>query len=575
MQLDDLGTRFEQLEHTRSRIKMYEILGMLVKETRPAEMAIVAYLCEGRLLPAYTGLEIGVGERLVVSAIASAFGGTDQEIQRLFKRTGDLGDVAERLARRRTSNLTVTQMYRSLLSIARISGVDSVRRKTATLAALLLQASPRGARYIVRFVLGRLRLGVGITTLIEAAARTTEDSRNARATIERAYHLRSDIGLVLRTFKKGGIRDLARFEVTPGNPVSMMLAERLPDVEAIIKRLGRCAAESKIDGFRCQVHVDNSRVEIFSRNLERTTPMFPDIVRAIRKRLHAKNAIIEGEAVAFNESTGEFYPFQVTVQRKRKYQVEEMAREFPLALIAFEVLYADGKDYTRTAYKQRRTALERYLRPDMHIRLVDRIVTAKPEKLQEFFDHQLEKGLEGIVAKKLDAPYEPGARNFNWVKLKRTYSGSLSDTIDVVIIGYLRGRGNRARLGIGALLGAVYDPPTDSFQSIAKIGSGLSEENWIRIRRLLDDARVRGKPARVNSRLVPDVWVAPRYVVTVLADEITRSPVHTCASDDSGRGLALRFPRVVGFIRSDKSPEDATTATEIQKMAIRQKRVRL
>jgi DNA ligase-1 len=161
------------------------------------------------------------------------------------------------------------------------------------------------------------------------------------------------------------------------------------------------------------------------------------------------------------------------------------------------------------------------------------------------------------------------------VKLKRTYSGSLSDTIDVVIIGYLRGRGIRTRLGIGALLGAVYDPQPDSFQSIAKIGSGLSEENWTRIRRLLDDARVRGKPARVNSRLAPDVWVEPRYVVTVLADEITRSPVHTCAGDESGRGLALRFPRVVGFIREDKSPEDATTTTEIQKMAIRQKRVRL
>jgi DNA ligase-1 len=355
----------------------------------------------------------------------------------------------------------------------------------------------------------------------------------------------------------------------------MMLAERLPDAKAIIKRLGRCAVESKVDGFRCQVHVEGSRVEIFSRNLERTTPMFPDIVRAIDKQIRAKSAIIEGEAVAFNESTGDFYPFQVTVQRKRKYQVEEMAREFPLALIAFDLLYVNGRDYTEAPYEQRRTALERYLRPNMHVRLIDQIVTAKAEKLRQFFDHQVEKGLEGIVAKKLDAPYAPGARNFNWVKLKRTYSGSLSDTIDVVIIGYLRGRGMRAALGIGALLGAVYDPRTDSFQSIAKIGSGLSEENWIKIRRLLDDSRVRTKPARVDSRLTPDVWVEPRYVVTVLADEITRSPIHTSATDDSGRGLALRFPRVVGFIRTDKSPEDATTVTEIQEMAGRQRRVRL
>jgi DNA ligase-1 len=252
---------------------------------------------------------------------------------------------------------------------------------------------------------------------------------------------------VLRTFKKGGLRELARFKVTPGNPVSMMLAERLPDAEAIIKRLGRCGVESKVDGFRCQIHVDGSRVEIFSRNLERTTPMFPDIVRATHTQIHVKNAIIEGEAVAFNESTGDFYPFQVTVQRKRKYQVEEMAREFPLALTAFDLLYAEGRDYTQAPYEQRRTALERYVRPNVHVRLIDRIVTAKPEKLREFFDQQVEKGLEGIVAKKLHAPYAPGARNFNWVKLKRTYSGTLSDTIDVVIIGYLRGRGMRAALG--------------------------------------------------------------------------------------------------------------------------------
>jgi DNA ligase-1 len=554
---------------------MYEILGTLIKETRPEEIAIIAYFCEGRLLPAYTGVEIGVGERLVASAIAAAFGGTDQQIQRLFKRTGDLGDVAEGLSRKQSSNITVTQTYRSLLSIARIAGVDSVRRKSEMLSALLLRASPKGARLIVRFVLGRLRLGVGVITLIEAAARTTKDPEHVRATIERAYHLRSDIGLVLRTFKKGGVEELARFKVTPGNPVSMMLAERLPNADAIIKKLGRCAAESKIDGFRCQVHVDGPRVEIFSRNLERTTPMFPDIIHAIHKQLKVKNAILEGEAVAFNESTGEFYAFQVTVQRKRKYQVEEMARDFPLALIAFDVLYVDGRDYTEASYNWRRTTLERILRPNTHIRLVDRVVTAKPEKLQEFFDHQVEKGLEGIVAKRLDAPYAPGARNFNWVKLKRSYGGSLSDTVDVVIIGYLRGRGMRARLGIGALLGAVYDPQTDSFQSIAKIGSGLSEENWMRIRRFLDDTRLGSMPARVNSRLMPDVWVEPRYVVTVLADEITRSPVHTCSVDDSGRGLALRFPRVIGFIRKDKSPEDATTVAEILEMASRQKKVQL
>ncbi len=112
---------------------------------------------------------------------------------------------------------------------------------------------------------------------------------------------------------------------------------------------------------------------------------------------------------------------------------------------------------------------------------------------------------------------------------------------------------------------------TDTFQSVGKIGSGLSDENWMRLRKLLDEVRVDEKPARVESRLTPDVWVEPKIVVTVLADEITRSPVHTAGRDEDGRGLALRFPRVVGFVRADKSAEDATTALEIEKMFTQQR----
>jgi DNA ligase-1 len=216
--------------------------------------------------------------------------------------------------------------------------------------------------------------------------------------------------------------------------------------------------------------------------------------------------------------------------------------------------------------------LKRLIKSDGRIRLVEHVVTSNAKELQHFFEEQVGRGLEGIIAKRLDAPYAAGARNFNWIKLKRTYKGELSDTVDVVLVGYLRGRGMRASLKIGAVLGAVYDPRKDSFQTIAKIGSGLSEETWIKLRRLLDKDRVVHRPARVESRLVPDVWVEPGYVVTVLADEITRSPVHTCARNDEGLGLALRFPRMVGFVRDDKSPEDATTVKEIIEMYKLQKK---
>jgi DNA ligase 1 len=578
MRFDEMSTYFERLEATSGRLEMYRLLGELFHRVDPDEAAEVAYLSEARLLPAFENLEVGMGERMVAAAIAAATDKPPQKINALYQKLGDLGLVAEKLLpAKRSSTLTVSAVYTAMLEIARTSGSGSVEKKVQLLASLITRASPRGARYLVRFAVGRLRLGIGAPTIIEAGARAQSDRREARALIERAYNLCSDLGLVLKTLRGRGLEALSHFKVRVGSPVRMMMAERMPDAEAIIARLGRCAVESKLDGFRCQVHLRNRKVEIFSRNLERTTAMFPDLVAAVRAQIGARDAIIEGEAIAIDEATGEIHPFQVTVQRKRKHGIAEMARAFPLELIAFDLLYANGKDYTNEEYETRRSALERLIKPGVpgdRIRPVERILTDRVQKLQHFFDEQIERGLEGVIAKRLDAPYSAGARNFNWIKLKRTYRGELSDTVDAVIVGYLRGRGMRARLGIGALLAAVYDAKTDTFQTIAKIGSGPSEEQWMKLRELLDKTKVSAKPARVDSRLRPDVWVEPKYVITVLADEITRSPVHTCAHDEECVGLALRFPRLVGFIREDKSPEDATTVEEIKEMFAIQKRQR-
>jgi len=588
MHFDELTKYFERLEAASGRLKMYKLLGELFSRAGEDEVAEIAYLLEARLGPPFAAVNIGMGERMVAAAVAAATKKSEAAVSKLYKELGDLGLVAQRLTPKNTrGKLTASEVYSSLLEIARTSGRGSAEKKVKRLAELIGSVSPLSALYIARFVVGRMRLGVGAPTIIEAVARLQPDAREARAVIERAYNLCSDLGLTLKTLRERGLGGLKKFKAHVGAPVRMMLAERLPNAEAIVKRLGRCAVEAKLDGFRCQVHLRGRKVEIFSRNLERTTDMFPDIAEAVVASVRARSAIIEGEAVAVNEATGEFHPFQVTAQRKRKYKIEEMAREFPLVFVAFDLLYADGKDYINQEYRTRRAALEKLVKqsaqaksakaakPAGRVRLVERVVTEDASELQEFFDEQIERGLEGVVAKRLDSRYEAGARNFNWIKLKRAYRGELSDTIDVAVVGYLRGRGMRARLGIGALLAAVYNKKTDSFETVGKVGSGLSEKNWVRLRELLDEAAAPDKPARVDSRLVPDVWVEPQYVMTVLADEITRSPVHTCARDKSGAGLALRFPRVVGFIREDKSPEDATTVAEIKKMYAMQKKRRL
>jgi DNA ligase-1 len=575
MRFDVLAGYFNQLEAASGRLEMYRIIADVLTSAGTPETDRIAYLCQARLLPAFTGVELGMGERMVTAAIAKVSNASVQKVERLYKRAGDLGLVAQLLfPTKRRSSLTVIEAHNALLKIARTSGEGSIDRKVMLLAGLIRRSSPLGARYLVRFAVGRLRLGVGPETVIEAAARTCSNPRDARAAIERAFNLCSDLGLVLKTLKQRGLEGIRRFKVQVGKPVRMMLAERVKTADAIISRLGRCAVESKLDGFRCQAHINDGRVEIFSRNLERTTPMFPDLVAAIRKQVRAKKVIVEGEAMALNESTGEFYPFQVTVQRKRIHNVDQMARSFPLALVVFDLLYASGRDYTSETYSVRRAKLEKVIKEDRRVRLVECTMVKSARELRRFFDKQLARGFEGIIAKRLDAPYSAGARNYNWIKLKRTYGTELSDTVDCVIVGYVRGRGMRARLGIGSLLAAVYNADSDSFQTVAKIGSGLSEENWLKFRRLLDKEKVLKKPARVESRITPDVWAEPKYVVTVLADEITRSPVHTTGRDSQGRGLALRFPRVVGFIRDDKSPEDATTVKEICEMYAMQRKHR-
>jgi DNA ligase-1 len=470
--------------------------------------------------------------------------------------------------------LSIEDVYEQLIKLAKISGGGSVDQKINLLAGLFSNCSQKEALYIARFVLGRLRLGVGDPTIMESLSKAFTEGREFRIEIERAYNLCSDLGLVAKTLAEKGENAIRKFEIKVGSPIRMALAARLPSAEDILEKIGKCAIETKYDGLRLAIHKSGNDVEIFSRNQERMTPMFPDIVEGIRKQVQAKNAIIEGEAVALNEDTGELFPFQVTITRKRKYEIAKQAKEFPLILFSFDLLYADGKDLTQEPYEKRIEKMHKIIKKGGTIKTADRIITDKIKEIEKFFYENVEKGAEGIIAKRLDGVYQAGSRNFNWIKLKRSYRGELQDTIDVVIVGYIKGRGARAKFGIGALLGSVYDEKTDDFKTIAKIGSGLSEEKWVEIKRILDKNNVDKKPARVDSVLEADVWVHPKIVFTVMADEITKSPVHTAGKKDDEPGFALRFPRIQGWIRIDKKPEDATSVKEIADMFKQQKKIK-
>lgn len=575
MKFGDFCSYLERLEKTSKRLEMFEILSQCFREADKGEIRHMVYFCQEQLLPPFYATEMGMAESMIKKAIVPVSGKKAEDIHSLYKKLGDLGLVAEQTNRHPSKNLAVNDVYGILYETVKISGEGSVEKKISHISDLLKKCDAQESKYVTRFIIGRLRLGIGDPTIMDSMSKAlTGDRMKLREDIERAYNLCSDLGLVGEELFKKGEKGLKEFRAKVGNPIRMAAAERLPSAEEIIGKMGRCAVEKKYDGLRLQCQKDHDKVEIFSRNLERMTPMFPEIVEAVRKNIDSKTAIIEGEAVAFNEDTGELFPFQVTMTRKRKYGIEEKAKEKPLVLFAFDVLFVDGKDITGLGYEERRSILKKIIKKGFTIREAERTITDNPKELERYFEEAVGMGSEGIIAKRLDAPYEAGKRGFNWIKLKRSYKGELQDTIDVVLIGYFRGKGMRAKFGVGALLAAVYDEKTDSFKSIAKIGSGLSEEQWVEIRKLLDKAKAEKRPARAESGIVPDVWAVPKYVFTVMADEITLSPMHAAGKTAEKPGFALRFPRIQGWIREDKRPEDATTVKEISEMFKMQKRVK-
>jgi DNA ligase-1 len=346
-------------------------------------------------------------------------------------------------------------------------------------------------------------------------------------------------------------------------------------------------ATPKYDGFRVQIHKNGDKVEMYSRNLESMTHMFPELIEGTLKQVKAKTAILDSEALAYQPESEEFLPFQETTKRRRKHGIEEMAKQLPLRAFVFDILYADGKSLVDLPLLERMKILKNILHGEDILIPAPGKVLHKPEELQLMLDDSISKGLEGVVVKRVDSPYEAGGRNFNWVKLKRHSSGELQDTIDCVILGYIFGKGKRTAFGAGALLVGVYDKEKDEFVTVSRIGTGLSDEEWKSIKEKTHGLELDHKPARVNSLITPSVWVKPEIVIEVLADEITRSPMHTAGAKGTGgpaiggtagakrneeateereAGYALRFPRLITFRDRDKKAEDATTIEELIKM---------
>ncbi|MFA5108245.1 MAG: ATP-dependent DNA ligase [Candidatus Micrarchaeia archaeon] len=655
MLFSKLADVWTQLEETGSRLEMADIFAKLLLEAKKEEIKPLIYLSEGIIVPSHEELELGLGERLTLSAISTVSGYSISELDRQFKKQGDMGLVAKWAAAKKkqtslaSSQLDLIEVYNSLLRLAKMQGKGSQDGKIKAVAELLNSANGDEAKYIVRFCMGKMRLGIAQPTMIDALAKIKmpgikkeicgiseegtkhifkirpmeyeeeeespslnlsavcidsefeslqdkqvcllhgedkkicgmkvckikKDANNSdlyhielmgfkkavRSPIVRAYNLCSDLGKIC-TLALFDYEKIENFEVELFSPIRPALAERLSSTEEIIEKIGPCAVEGKYDGFRLQVHKDGENVELYSRKLEKVSHAFPEILQAAKK-LKVKKCIFEGEALAYNAKEKKYYSFQVTIQRKRKYGIEQMQKDFPLHMFAFDVMYIDGVDYTQMPYAKRREALEGLVHESKIIVPSALKHVQKAGELENFFQKCISEGLEGIIAKDLNSPYVAGAREFAWIKLKRSY-GALADTFDTVIVGYYLGEGQRTEFNFGGLLVAVRNEENGQLETVAKIGSGFSEEEMEELGKTLAKMKIKQKPAQLEANLKPDFWVEPKIVVSVSADEISISSVHTCAQA-GGKGYALRFPRLVD-IRSDKGIDEITTSSEVEKM---------
>ncbi|MEM0010076.1 MAG: ATP-dependent DNA ligase [Candidatus Bathyarchaeia archaeon] len=571
---------YERIESTTKRLEMTDYLVELFKKTPKEIIDKVVYLTQGKLYPDFMGIELGVAERLALKALAKASGRKESEIEEDLTRTGDLGETAQNfLSKRRQVSffqkpLTVDRVYQTLDKIARASGEGSMDLKVNLLAGLLADATPKEAKYIIRTVTGKLRLGIADMTILDALAVAYGGGRGARDIIERAYNLSSDLGKVARALAEGGVEALKNFKISIGNPIRPMLAERLSSPAEILEKLGgKCVAEYKYDGERIQAHKDGDKVLLFSRRLENITSQYPDAVDLIRAHVKAKEAIIEAECVAVNLDTGEMMPFQELMHRRRKYDIAKAAAEYPVSLFAFDVLYVDGRDLTLEPYPVRHKVLEEIVVQSDRFQLAKYVIIDNVEDLERFFEEAVESGCEGLVCKSLnnDSIYQAGARGWLWIKYKRDYKSEMMDTVDLVVVGAFYGRGKRAGK-YGALLLAAYNHNNDTFETICKCGSGFTDEDLDNLPKMLEPYKINHRHPRVNSEVEADVWFVPKVVIEVIGAEITLSPIHTCAKNliRKGSGLAIRFPRFTGRYRTDKSAEDATTVDEIVEMYKRQ-----
>ena len=573
MKFSELSNYLEQLEKTSSRIEITKILAELFKKTDKGEIDKTVYLLLGSLGPSYEGIVFNLAERMMVRVIAKAYSRDIKKVKAIYKKKGDLGDVAASLATGRGKGLGVAEVYDRLFKVAKDEGEGSQDRKVEAMAKLLSELDPLSVRFVARIPIGKLRLGFSDKTVIDALSWMKKGDKSLRGKLETAYFVLPDVGLLAKKVKQLGVSKATK-DTLPvvGIPVLPMLAQRLKSPAEMIKKMGQVGVEPKFDGLRIQIHYrkgpprlakasrgEAGFVKAFTRNMNETSWMFPELAK-IGSFISASEVILDTEAVGLDEKTRAMANFQTTMTRRRKHEIEETARKIAIKFYVFDILFKDGKNFMGKTYVERRKELAKTVKDSRVFQVVDYQLTKDASVIASEMLREVKEGLEGIIIKRADSRYVPGRTGWRWVKMKEKEKAhaKLADTIDCVVMGYSAGRGRRAEFGVGQFLVGVREK--DQIKTVTKVGTGLTDEQFRELKKRLKRIEVGKKPKEfvVHKNLEPDFWVTPSLVVEIAADEITKSPTHTA-------GFALRFPRLIKF-RDDKSVNQATTLSEVKRL---------
>lgn len=562
-----LAELYEDLSSTTKRLEKIDFLSKFLDKL-PADEKDILYLLIGRIYPDYDERRIGISNQLAIKAISKATGTEKNKVNKEWHSLGDLGKVAEKLTQGKEQStlhshvLTTEKVLANLRKLPELEGKGTVNKKIALITELLTSASPTEALYLVRTLIGDLRIGIKEHTIRDALSKAFfESEKEATEKIEDALNKTNDVAEVFEIAKKRKLKEFDKTELEIGKPVKAMLAQKAKTIEDGLKAVGTpCAIEYKYDGFRLIIHKKNEKVILFTRRLENVTKQFPEVIEFIKKYVKGKSFILDSEAVGFHKKTKEYQPFQHISQRiRRKYNIEKLQEELPVEINVFDILYYNGKSLLKEPFEKRTELLRKIIKNHPYkIIHSKQIITSSAEKTKEFYEKALKDNQEGIMFKNLKAEYKPGSRVGHMLKLKPE-----EKDLDLVITGAEYGKGKRSGWFSSFILSCRGNKKGE-YLEIGKLGTGIKEKSTEEVGSVsFQELTEKIKPLIIKEK-ANQVELKPKIVVSVTYQEIQHSPNYNS-------GFALRFPRFTA-LRPDKNPSDANNLEEIKKDFENQKR---